>query len=157
MDSLELVKEFHTAFDHPVEKELKRPDVKTVKLRLKLILEEFSELVDATLSIQGMKSHKVASLLKDADKELDKLIEEDLDIDIIETADALGDIKYVVDGTALVFGIPLNDVFEEIHKSNMSKLDPITGKAIFDDNHKIQKGDKYFKPNINSILYEKKS
>ena len=73
--------------------------------------------------------------------------------DLVEIADALGDQMYILCGTILKHGLQhkIEEVFEEIQKSNMSKLDA-AGKPIFREDGKILKGENYFKPNIKSIL-----
>ena len=69
--------------------------------------------------------------------------------DLVEIADALGDMLYVLVGTMLEHGMQnhILDVFDEIHKSNMSKMDE-SGKPILRDDGKILKGPNFFKPNI---------
>lgn len=71
--------------------------------------------------------------------------------DIIEIADALGDMAYILFGTATVHGIDLSPVFDEIHRSNMSKLGE-DGKPIYREDGKVLKGPNYFRPNIASII-----
>ncbi|MEW6772916.1 MAG: nucleoside triphosphate pyrophosphohydrolase family protein [Bacteroidota bacterium] len=73
--------------------------------------------------------------------------------DIIEIADALGDILYIALGTLLRHGLQhkIDEVFEEIHRSNMSKLGP-DGKPIYREDGKVLKGPNYFKPDIKKIL-----
>ncbi len=73
--------------------------------------------------------------------------------DIVEIADALGDQLYILCGTILKHGLQdkIVAVFEEIQRSNMSKLDK-DGKAIYREDGKIMKSDLYFKPNIKAIL-----
>lgn len=73
--------------------------------------------------------------------------------DIVEVADALGDQLYILCGTILKHGLQhkIEEVFEEIQRSNMSKLDE-HGKPIFREDGKILKSDRYFKPNINVVL-----
>lgn len=73
--------------------------------------------------------------------------------DLVEIADALGDMMYILCGTILSHGLQNNieDVFEEIQKSNMSKLGP-NGKPIYRDDGKIMKGPYYFKPDLKKIL-----
>ena len=75
--------------------------------------------------------------------------------DIVEVADALGDILYILCGTILTHGLQhkIVEVFNEIQRSNMSKLD-INGKPVFREDGKILKGPNYFKPNISAILNE---
>jgi len=73
--------------------------------------------------------------------------------DLVEIADALGDQLYILCGTILKHGLQhkIEEVFEEIQKSNMSKLDA-AGNPIFREDGKILKGENYFKPNIKRIL-----
>lgn len=73
--------------------------------------------------------------------------------DLVEVADALGDQLYILLGTVLRHGLQdkISDIFEEIQKSNMSKLDN-NGEPIFRADGKILKGDAYFKPDIASVL-----
>ena len=73
--------------------------------------------------------------------------------DIIEVADALGDMLYILCGTILSHGMQdkIHEVFEEIQRSNMSKLGD-DGNPIYRKDGKVMKGPKYFKPNIKTIL-----
>ncbi|HRO75047.1 MAG TPA: nucleoside triphosphate pyrophosphohydrolase family protein [Crocinitomicaceae bacterium] len=73
--------------------------------------------------------------------------------DIVEIADALGDQLYILCGTILRHGLQhkIEEVFQEIQRSNMSKLDK-DGKPIYRKDGKVLKSDLYFKPNIKSIL-----
>jgi predicted HAD superfamily Cof-like phosphohydrolase len=73
--------------------------------------------------------------------------------DIVEIADALGDQLYILCGTILKHGLQhkIEEVFEEIQRSNMSKLDD-NGQPIFREDGKILKSDRYFKPNIKTVL-----
>lgn len=73
--------------------------------------------------------------------------------DIIEIADALGDQLYILCGTILKHGLQhkIEEIFEEIQRSNMSKLDE-NGKPIYREDGKVLKGKNYFKPDIKSIL-----
>jgi predicted HAD superfamily Cof-like phosphohydrolase len=73
--------------------------------------------------------------------------------DIIEIADALGDQLYILCGTILRHGLQhkIVEVFEEIQRSNMSKLDA-NGKPIYREDGKVLKSELYFKPNIQKIL-----
>lgn len=73
--------------------------------------------------------------------------------DIVETADALADIVYVAYGAAISFGIDLDAVLQEVHESNMSKLDE-DGEPIYRADGKVLKGVNYFKPNILRVLKE---
>jgi len=73
--------------------------------------------------------------------------------DLAEVADALGDMLYILCGTILEHGMQhkIEEVFEEIQRSNMSKLGK-DGKPIYRDDGKVLKGPEYFKPNIQAIL-----
>jgi len=86
-------------------------------------------------------------------EENDEYLEACENNDLVEIADALGDQLYILCGTILKHGLQhkIEEVFEEIQKSNMSKLDA-QGNPIFREDGKILKGESYFKPNIKSIL-----
>jgi len=86
-------------------------------------------------------------------EENDEYLEACENNDLVEIADALGDQLYILCGTILKHGLQhkIEAVFEEIQKSNMSKLDT-EGNPIFREDGKILKGENYFKPNIKSIL-----
>ena len=75
------------------------------------------------------------------------------DGDLVEIADALGDMMYILCGTILSHGLQykIEEIFEEIQSSNMSKLGK-DGKPIYREDGKILKGPNYFKPNILKIL-----
>ena len=88
------------------------------------------------------------SLIKE---ELDELIEAMNKKDLVEVADALTDILYVTYGAGHAFGINLDDCFEEVQNSNMSKLDK-DGKPIYNDKGKVMKGPNYFKPDLSKFL-----
>ena len=73
--------------------------------------------------------------------------------DLVEIADALGDMMYILCGTILKHGLQhkIEEVFEEIQRSNMSKLDA-NGNPIYREDGKVMKSELYFKPEIASIL-----
>ena len=71
--------------------------------------------------------------------------------DLIGIADALADIVYVVYGTALTYGIDLDSVLREVHRSNMSKL-AADGKPLIREDGKVLKSEQYFPPDIASAL-----
>lgn len=73
--------------------------------------------------------------------------------DLVEVADALGDMLYILCGTILEHGMQykIEEVFNEIQRSNMSKLGA-NGKPIYREDGKVLKGPNYFKPNIQAIL-----
>lgn len=73
--------------------------------------------------------------------------------DLVEVADALGDMLYILCGTIIEHGLQekIEEVFEEIQRSNMSKLGA-DGKPIYREDGKVLKGPDYFQPDIASIL-----
>ena len=71
--------------------------------------------------------------------------------DLLEVADALTDLLYVTYGAGHAFGINLDDCFNEVQNSNMSKLGT-DGKPIYNDAGKVMKGPNYFKPNLSKFV-----
>jgi predicted HAD superfamily Cof-like phosphohydrolase len=86
-------------------------------------------------------------------EENEEYLEAALKGDLVEVADALGDQLYILCGTILKHGLQhkIEEVFEEIQRSNMSKLDE-NGNPIYREDGKILKSNLYFKPNIKSII-----
>ena len=84
-------------------------------------------------------------------EELNELIEAINNKDLVEVADALTDILYVTYGAGHAFGINLDECFEEVQNSNMSKLDN-NGKPIYNDKGKVMKGPNYFKPDLSKFI-----
>ena len=124
-NTIDQVKEFAEAFNIKYSKEMNpNLDQSTIDLRFRLMEEENLEYLEAA------KNN-----------------------DIVEIADALGDILYILCGTILAHGLQhkIVEVFNEIQRSNMSKLD-INGKPVIREDGKILKGPNYFKPNIKGIL-----
>ena len=76
--------------------------------------------------------------------------------DLVEVADALGDMLYILAGTIIEHGMQykIAEVFDEIQRSNMSKLGE-DGKPIYREDGKVLKGPNYFKPNIQEVLDRK--
>src|SRR5690606_20767624 len=105
---------FHRAFDLPVSEGPATLAFERADLRMSLIEEEFCELLAGYYGPQVARAVARAIDLATSAAEPVK--------DIVEVADALGDLKYVIDGMALEAGIPLDDVVAEIHRSNMTKL-----------------------------------
>lgn len=141
MNSYQRVKEFMETFGHPVYDEPQViEDVDWEKMRVELIREEFCELLDA------MGYPESARWIRDV------VLWKSEDADIVETADALGDMEYVVNGLAAGMGIPLDDVVAEIHRSNMTKLDD-DGKPIYREDGKILKGPNYEPPQLKKVLW----
>ncbi len=122
MSNFSSVKKFMSTFGQEVKTKPDFPDEKIQKLRVDLIEEELSELKDA---------------IKNKDMK--------------EVADALTDILYVTYGAGHAFGIDLDSCFDEVQKSNMSKLGK-DGKPIYNEHGKVLKGPDYFKPNLEKFL-----
>ena len=126
MTNAEKVKEFMEAFGQKVVTTPSWPDAKTIGLRYELIREELEEFSDAIYNGEGT---------------------------IIDAADALADLLYVVYGAAHAFGIPIDECFDEVHNSNMSKLGE-DGKPIYREDGKILKGPYFYEPKLKGILNE---
>ena len=122
MTNFESVKKFMEIFGQEIKEKANFPNDKITSLRYELIKEELDEL-------------KVAIDNKD----------------IKEVADALTDILYVTYGAGHAFGINLDKCFEEVQKSNMSKLGA-DGKPIYNEKGKVMKGPNYFKPNLSKFV-----
>ena len=122
MSNFNSVKEFMSTFGQEVKTKSEFPEKKIQDLRVDLIEEELDELKQA---------------IKDKN--------------LTEVADALTDILYVTYGAGHAFGINLDKCFNEVQKSNMSKLDE-NGKPIFNENGKVLKGPNYFKPNMEKFV-----
>lgn len=123
IDVASAVAEFHAAFKLPVrDVPGSEVDRKLAELRVALLEEEVGEFVAA--SEKG---------------------------DLVGIADALADIVYVVYGTALTYGVDLDAVLSEVHRSNMSKLDS-NGRPLLRDDGKVLKSDRYFPPDVEAVL-----
>ncbi len=123
-DKLSAVEEFHKAFGLGVSEEMKADlGTRINELRFNLMDEENKEYLEAAANN-----------------------------DMVEVADALGDMLYILCGT-ISHGMQhkIEAVFEEIQRSNMSKLGA-DGKPIYREDGKVLKGPNYFKPNIKTIL-----
>ena len=114
-----------------------------------IFMKTFGQEVKSKPSFSTDKINKLRiDLIKE---ELEELREAMSNKDLLEVADALTDILYVTYGAGVAFGIDLNKCFDEVQKSNMSKLGE-DGKPIFNENGKVMKGPNYFKPNLNKFL-----
>ena len=112
-------------------------------------MKTFGQDVKQSSSFSSDKINKLRiNLIKE---ELDELIEAMNKKDLVEVADALTDILYVTYGAGHAFGINLDDCFEEVQNSNMSKLDK-DGKPIYNDKGKVMKGPNYFKPDLSKFI-----
>jgi predicted HAD superfamily Cof-like phosphohydrolase len=121
--NFELVGDFMEAVSQEVNYAPQWVDPATIRLRVALIEEEFEELKEAI-----------------ADKNL------------VEVADALTDLLYVIYGAGHSFGIDLYSCFTEVHSSNMSKMGE-DGRPIKGFNGKIMKGPNYFSPDLEKVLF----
>lgn len=117
------VKRFHEVMGMEDHKTPTLVDGETAGLRIAIIAEEFNELIKA-------------------------IAEEDL----VEISDALGDILYVVYGAANAYGIDLEPIFNEIHDSNMKKVDPETGKVRYREDGKVLKPEGWERPRLAPII-----
>jgi len=119
MDTLALVRDWHEHFDVPVESKPTLPSSR-VAMRLAILEEEVRELREAAE-----------------------------DGDMTEVLDALCDIQYVLDGTFLEFGLHgvKRAAFEEVHRSNMSKLGE-DGRPVLRDDGKVLKGPNFTPPDL---------
>ena len=122
MTNFESVKKFMEVFGQEVKTKAEFPSEKIMKLRYNLIKEELDEFEQA---------------IKDQD--------------LKEVADALTDILYVTYGAGHAFGIDLNKCFDEVQRSNMSKLGD-DGKPIYNEQGKVMKGPKYFQPDLSKFI-----
>ncbi len=126
MTNFRSVKKFMETFGQEVKLKAEFPSDKIVKLRYELIKEELDEF-EMALKDKNLK----------------------------EVADSLTDILYVTYGAGHAFGIDLDKCFDEVQRSNMSKLGS-DGKPIYNENGKVMKGPKYFEPNLLQFLKNKK-
>ena len=114
-----------------------------------LFMSAFGQEVKKNSELSNEKINALRlSLIKEELEELSKAIQEN---DILEVADALTDILYVTYGAGHAFGINLDKCFEEVQKSNMSKLGK-DGKPIYNEQGNVMKGPDYFKPNLSKLL-----
>ena len=117
--------------------------------KVKTFMETFGQEVKTKPSFS---TDKINSLRYDLIKEeLEELKEAMENNDLLEVADALTDILYVTYGAGHAFGIDLDKCFEEVQKSNMSKLSE-DGKPIYNESGKVMKGPKYFKPDLTKFV-----
>ncbi len=123
-DHIAMVAEFHSSFKIPLQNSPVIPEKERCELRYKLIREELEEFREAYE--KG---------------------------DLVEVADALADLQYVVFGSVLEFGLQdkFVELFQEVQRSNMSKLDE-QGQAIFREDGKVMKSNLWSPPNLKSIL-----
>ena len=112
-------------------------------------METFGQEVKSKSSFSSEKINSLrVSLIEEELEELKQAISEK---NLLEVADALTDLLYVTYGAGHAFGINLDKCFDEVQKSNMSKLG-LDCKPIYSDKGKVLKGPKYFKPNLSHFL-----
>ena len=100
----------------------------------------------------GLSSEKINSLrIKLIEEELKEFKEAIKNKDLKEAIDALTDILYVTYGAGHAFGVNLDECFDEVQRSNMSKLNE-DGKPIYNEDGKVMKGPNYFKPNLSKFI-----
>lgn len=138
--------EFHQVYGQPIAATPHVPDNDTVALRLRLVVEETLELLTA----HGIMC---ADIEEELFRRIDDHRREGFKVDLVEAADAMGDLDYVVEGMRITYGIDGGPIAETIHASNMSKLGE-DGLPIRDDNGKVRKGPHFFEPQIEAALLE---
>jgi len=117
--------------------------------KVKTFMETFGQEVKNQPSFSTEKVNKLRyDLIKEELEELKLALDNK---DLLEVADALTDILYVTYGAGHAFGVDLDKCFEEVQKSNMSKLDG-NGKPIYNEAGKVMKGTKYFKPDLSKFV-----
>lgn len=110
----QMVKDFHEKFGLAINYKPTMPEMKTRMLRLRLIMEEITELAMAfDIAIQDVNLFDFDVSINPYSRDMSN---------IVQATDAVGDLLYVVIGTAVSMGIDIDKVFEEIHRSNMSKV-----------------------------------
>ena len=117
--------------------------------KVELFMKTFSQEVKIKAGLSTEKINELRISL--VNEELEEFKEAIKSNDLKEVADALTDILYVTYGAGHAFGINLDKCFEEVQKSNMSKLSE-DGKPIYNEAGKVMKGPKYFKPDLNKFL-----
>ena len=146
--------------DIDLKQPLKFEKEKGKEMKLKNVRATQFELVGDFMEVFGQEVNFVPTLRDQETQDLRiDLIQEELDElqlaftnkDIVEVADALTDLLYVVYGAGHAFGIDLDECFTEVHESNMSKLGE-DGKPIYREDGKVLKGPGYFPPNLEEIV-----
>ena len=137
---MELVLQFHHTYSVPI-----RPfsdptlDYERMNMRMSLIAEEFAELMGAVYGPRARAIIEAATAEAVATDEGER--------DVIEAADALADLVYVVYGMAIESGMNLDSVLAEVQASNLSKLMP-DGSVKLREDGKVLKGPNFFQPNL---------
>tara|TARA_B100001971_G_scaffold5608_1_gene4692 strand:- start:846 stop:1217 length:372 start_codon:yes stop_codon:yes gene_type:complete len=117
--------------------------------KVKTFMEIFGQEVKSEPSFSSEKINDLRyNLIKEELAEFKEAIDKK---DLLEVADALTDLLYVTYGAGHAFGINLDDCFNEVQNSNMSKLG-IDGKPIYNEAGKVMKGPNYFKPDLSKFV-----
>ena len=117
--------------------------------KVKLFMLTYGQEVKAKANFSDEKTNNLrVDLIKEELGELTKAMDEK---DLLEVADALTDILYVTYGAGHAFGINLDKCFDEVQRSNMSKLGE-DGKPIYNESGKVMKGPNYFKPDLSKYI-----
>jgi len=137
---MELVLQFHHTYSVPI-RSFSDPtlDYERMNMRMSLIAEEFAELMGAVYGPRARAIIEAATAEAVAADEGER--------DVIEAADALADLVYVVYGMAIESGMNLDSVLAEVQASNLSKLMP-DGSVKLREDGKVLKGPNFFQPNI---------
>ena len=114
-----------------------------------MFMKTFGQEVKKTPSLSSEKINNLRISL--INEELEEFKEAIKNQDLKEAIDALTDILYVTYGAGHAFGVNLDDCFEEVQLSNMSKLDE-NGRPIYNEDGKVMKGPKYFKPDLSKFI-----
>lgn len=148
MSFLTKVREFHKTFGVARRETPGFPVWDRVVLRMKLVTEEYTELMNAMgfdVEVAVTKELEDSSLFEF------HIEEESHGANIVGVGDATSDLHYVVSGTSDEFGLPEDELFDEVHRSNMSKADE-DGTVPRREDGKILKAARWSPPDINSIL-----
>jgi len=140
------VREFHETFECPIRNLPTVPSSRELELRGNLILEEVKEFCDAAGLYISMDSDGKLRASRNP------LVAQP---DLVEMADAIGDINYVVEGAALCLGLNSEAIGEEVHRSNMTKVWP-DGTVHRREDGKVVKPPSYSKPDILAVLAQQK-
>ncbi len=114
-----------------------------------LFMKTFGQEVKSKPSLSNDKINTLRISL--IEEELNELKEAIQNNDLKETVDALTDILYVTYGAGHAFGVDLDKCFDEVQKSNMSKIGE-NGKPIYNEHGKVMKGPNYFKPDLSKFV-----
>lgn len=145
------IKEFMETFRHPVRDEpIKNPTPYERELRARLVLEEAFELAQA-LGVRVALDENTEPVHVNPKKVI-FAVDEAVEYDMVEAADACADLIVVSKGTGLQLGLPVDEILlDQVQPSNMSKLGE-NKEPIFDAGGKIQKGPNYFAPDVPAVL-----